>query len=170
MSDKMFTIPGIKANRISARVDTSKIGQTADWSSIGEGIAQAGANIGAGIQARKTNLSITEEQLKNGKQPVDKLQARIDKATAQGKDARAARLTGRKERRDERDTARAERITQRNVERKAQTTKRQEEKNKKFKARRAGADNKYETKEDNTVPASSFAQVFDKFSTIAKNL
>jgi len=109
-----FTLPGIKASRISARVDTGSIGQTADWSSIGHNIAQGGDAIAAGIQAKQTQLQIAEEQMEKGAKPVNKLQSRIDEATAQGKDSKAARLLGIKDRRDLRDDARAERIKTRN--------------------------------------------------------
>ncbi len=155
-----FTVPGIKASRISARVDTSKIGQTADWSSIGQNIAQGGDSIAAGIQAKKTQLQIAEGQMEEGAKPVNKLQAKIDKATAEGKDSKAARLQGRKDRRDVRDDARAERIKTRNKERMAQTQARQDKKDEKFADRR----------EDNNVPITFPSQVFDRFSTIAKKL
>ena len=159
-NEKMFTVPGIKSSRISAPVDTGRVGQTADWSSIGQNIAQSGDSIAAGIQAEKTNLKITEGQLEEGKKPVNKLQSRIDEATAQGKDSKAARLQGRKDRRDLRDDARAERIKTRNEEQKAQTQARQDKKDEKFADRR----------EDNNVPITFPSQVFDRFSTIAKKL
>lgn len=152
----MFTLPGIKASRISAPVNTSSIGQTANWGDIGHGIAQAGANIGAGIQARKTHLGLAEDQIAKGKQPVDKLQSRIDKAKAQGKDAKVARLEGRQERRDIRDKARAERVTQRNIERKEVTQERQDRKNERFNERR----------EDDKKPVSSFGQAIDSVARI----
>jgi hypothetical protein len=160
MSDKIFTVPGIKARRISAPVNTSSVGQTADWSSIGRNIAQAGASIAAGIQAGQTDLQIAEGQIEKGKKPANKLQAKIDRATAEGKDAKAARLQGRKDRRDERDTKREARIKKRNEERLETTQQRQENKTNRFDERR----------EDGNTPISSFSQVFDKFSTIAKNL
>jgi hypothetical protein len=152
----MFTLPGIKASRISAPVSTGSTGGTADWSGLGRGIAEAGEGIAAGIQASKTNLQIVEGQLEKGNQPMDKLQGRIDKAKAEGKDAKAAWLEGRKERRDIRDEARAERITQRNIERKEQTQARQDRKNERF----------YERREDGNVPISSFGQAIEGVARI----
>ena len=153
MPDEMFNTPSIKAKTIKVPlVDVSRIGQTGDW-----------ANTVQRIDLGLSNHQKTMEQLKVGKgKDQTKLQMRIEKAEAQGNEAKTARLKGRQERIDVRQKARAERITQRNVEQKAQTTKRQEEKTKKFEARRAGADNKYETKEDNTVPISSFGQLIQK--------
>ena len=152
-----FQGPQITGRTIKADTPQVAVGDTSGaYAAMAEGLAAAGDYIGAAIASIKPKTG-------------DNLQAKIDKAKAQGKDAKAARLTGRKERRDVRDDARAERIKQRNTEQQAQTQARQNKKNEKFKARRAGADNKYGT-DDDTVPVSSFAQVFDKFSTIAKKL
>lgn len=186
MSD-MFTLPGIKASRISAPVNTSSVGQTADWGAVGQNIAQAGANVAGGIQASKTSLQITEDQLAKRKQPVDNLQKRINEATAQGKDAKAARLTGRKERRDIRDKNKAGRITAKNKDRKEALTKSEFFKGQKFNEKQKEKGGTTSTshlfKPIETNPhgfseiVSEFSlsspfdmKTFDKFSTIAKKL
>lgn len=136
----MFNTPSIKAKTIKVPlVDASRIGQTGNW-----------ANTVQRIDLGLTNLQKTKEQLKVGEgKDQTKLQARIEKAEAQGNEAKTARLKGRQERIDVRQKARAERIKQRNIEQKAQTTKRQEEKNKKFTDRR----------EDGNVPISGLGQL-----------
>lgn len=144
-----FSVSTIKSKPIQSKIDLSRIGQTADWSSLGR-------TIDLGL----SNHTKAMDQIKVGEgKDQTKLQMRIEKAEREGKEDVVARLKGRQERQDVKQKAKAERITQRNVERLAHTTKRQEEKTKKFEARRAGADNKYETKEDNTVPISSLGQL-----------
>jgi len=187
MSDKIFTVPGIKARRISAPVNTSSVGQTADWSSIGRDIAEAGASIAAGIQAGKTDLQIAEGQIEKGKKPASKLQAKIDKATAEGKDAKAARLTGRKERRDIRDKNRASRITAKNKDKKDALIKSEFFKGQKFneKQKEKGGTTSDshlfkptileprgigEVKPEFSLASPFDMKTFDKFSSIAKNL
>ena len=143
-----FQGPQITSRTIKADTPSVAVGDTSGgYAAMAEGMASAGDNIGAALASIKPKTG-------------DKLQAKIDKATAQGKDAKAARLTGRKERRDVRDDARAERIEQRNKEQLEITKKRQENKTNRFDERR----------EDGNTPVSSFSQVFDKFSTIAKKL
>jgi hypothetical protein len=143
-----FQGPQITSRTIKADTPSVAVGDTSDaYAALANGLATAGDTIGAALASIEP---------KSG----DRLQAKIDKATAQGKDAKVARLTGRKERRDVRDTARAERIKKRNKEQLEITKQRQENKTNRFDERR----------EDGNTPISSFSQVFDKFSTIAKKI
>lgn len=109
-----------------------------------------------------TNREAALDKIRSEKKPTNKLESRIANAKAAGKDAKAARLQGKSDRRDVRDAARAERIKQRNVEQLAKTEQRQENKNERFARRREGGN----------VPVSSAAQVIsgsvDKFKKIAK--
>lgn len=143
-----FQGPQITSRTIKADTPQVAVGDTSGaYAAMAEGLAVAGDKVGAALSTIKPKTG-------------DNLQAKIDKAKAQGKDAKAARLTGRKERRDVRDDARAKRITKRNEEQLKVTKQRQENKTNRFDERR----------EDGNTPISSFAQVFDKFSTIAKKL
>lgn len=143
-----FQGPQITSRTIKADTPSVAVGDTSGaYAAMANGLAAAGDNIGAALATIEP---------KSG----DRLQAKIDKATAQGKDAKAARLTGRKERRDVRDTTRAGRIKERNKEQLEITKQRQENKTHRFDERR----------EDGNTPISSFSQVFNKFSTIAKKI
>jgi len=152
MASNMFNTPSIKAKTIKVPpVDVSRIGQTGDWAGINQ-------RIDLGL----TNLQKTKDQIKVGEGQDDtNLQRRINKAKAQGNEAKQARLEGKQDRIDIRQKARAERIKTRNEERAEQTQARQDKKDEKFKARRAGADNKYGT-DDDTVPVSSAGQLIQK--------
>jgi hypothetical protein len=142
-------------------VDVSRIGQTGNWAGINQ-------RIDLGL----TSLQKTKDQIKVGKGQDDtNLQRRINKAKAQGNEAKQARLEGRQERIDVRQNARAERIKQRNIEQKAQTQARQDKKDERFDERR----------EDGNVPVSSAGQIIQKgvdlfkkdeqkFSKIAKDI
>lgn len=77
-----------------------------------------------------------------------KLDQRIKKAKADGNTSKAARLTGKQERRTQRDKERAKRVTQRNKERLAETTRRSEKKTENFTNRRVGDDGKLGTADD----------------------
>lgn len=109
-----------------------------------------------------TDREAALHEIRSKKKPTTKIESRIAKAKAAGKDAKAERLQGKSDRRDVRDTARAGRIKQRNVEQLAQTEQRQENKNERFARRR----------ENGNVPVSSVAQVIsgnvDQFKKIAK--
>ena len=164
MNEQMFFSPGIKAAQIKSNASNNTV-QTADWSGLGDGIANAGSFVGDGIKKRQTNLEIADGQLEKGKKTTTKLDDRIAKATKQGKTAKAARLTGKQERRTVRDSERAKRITQRNVEQKAQTQKIQDRKNERFEKRRAGEDGIYGN-EDDTVPVSNASMVIDKVGSL----
>jgi len=111
-----------------------------------------------------TDREAALNHIRSNKPPTTKIESRIANAKAAGKDAKAAKLQGKSDRRDVRDEARAERITQRNEEQLAQTKQRQENKNERFNRRR----------ENGNVPVSSAAQVIsgsvDKFSKIAKKI
>jgi hypothetical protein len=123
-------------------VDVSRIGQTGNWAGINQ-------RIDLGL----TSLQKTKDQIKVGKGQDDtNLQRRINKAKAQGNEAKQARLEGRQERIDVRQNARAERIKQRNIEQKAQTQARQDKKDERFDERR----------EDGNVPVSSAGQIIQK--------
>jgi hypothetical protein len=158
MPDKMFNAPSIKSKTIKVPpVDISRIGQTGNW-----------ANISQRIDLGLTNLEKTKDQIdvQEGQDDTN-LQRRINKAKAQGNEAKQARLEGRQERIDIRQKARRDRIKKRNTEQQAQTQARQDKKDEKFKARRAGADNKYETNDD-TVPVSSAGQIIQKLVGVFK--
>ena len=108
-----------------------------------------------------------------------KLDQRIAKAKADGNTSKAARLTGKQERRTQRDTEKAKRVTQRNKERLAETTRRSEKKTENFTNRRVGDDGELGTADDKRPfdLMQPFAKktpfpmkTFDKFSTIAKKL
>jgi hypothetical protein len=104
-------------------VDVSRIGQTGNWAGINQ-------RIDLGL----TSLQKTKDQIKVGEGQDDtNLQRRINKAKAQGKEDKVARLQGRQDRQDVRQKARAERIKQRNIEQKAQTQARQDKKDERFK-------------------------------------
>jgi hypothetical protein len=124
--------------------------------------------------------SKTDEVLSQIDKPKGtKLDKRIAKANAEGKTAKATRLTGKKERRAQRDKEREKREAQRNKERMVETKRRSESKTEKFVERRVGDDGKLGTKDDKRPfdIAQPFARktpfpmkTFDKFSTIAKKL
>jgi len=143
MASNTFAIPSIKAKTIKVPpVDVSRIGQTGDWAGINQ-------RIDLGL----TNLQKTKDQIKVGEGQDDtNLQRRINKAKAQGNEAKQARLEGKQGRIDIRQKARAERIKTRNEERAAQTQARQDKKDEKFKARR----------EDGNIPVSSAGQLIQK--------
>jgi hypothetical protein len=123
-------------------VDVSRIGQTGNWAGINQ-------RIDLGL----TSLQKTKDQIKVGEGQDDtNLQRRINKAKAQGKEDKVARLQGRQDRQDVRQKARAERIKQRNIEQKAQTQARQDKKDERFDERR----------EDGNVPVSSAGQIIQK--------
>lgn len=138
-----FNLPSIKAKTIKTPlVDVSKIGQTGDW-----------ANISQRIDLGLTNLQKTKDQIKVKEGQDDtNLQRRINKADAQGNEAKKARLEGKQARIDVRQKARAERIKTRNAEQLAQTQARQDKKDEKFADRR----------EDGNVPISSAGQIIQK--------
>jgi hypothetical protein len=139
----MFNTPSLKAKSIKVpMVDVSRIGQTGNW-----------AGINQRIELGLTSLQKTKDQIKVGEGQDDtNLQRRINKAKAQGKEDKVARLQGRQDRQDVRQKARAERIKQRNIEQKAQTQARQDKKDERFDERR----------EDGNVPVSSAGQIIQK--------
>jgi hypothetical protein len=143
MANDMFNIPSIKAKSINVpMVDVSRIGQTGDW-----------AGVNQRIELGLTSLAKAKDQIKVGEGQDDtNLQRRINKAKAQGNEAKKARLEGKQERIDIRQKARAERIKTRNVEQAAQTQARQDKKDEKFAKRR----------EDSNVPVSSAGQLIQK--------
>lgn len=148
MATDFFQGPQITSRSIKADTPEVAVGDTSGaYAAMADGLAAAGDNIGAALGSIKPRVKPS-------------MQAKIDKATAEGKDSKAARLQGRKDRRDARDDARAKRITKRNEEQLKVTKQRQENKTNRFDERR----------EDGNTPISSFAQVFDKFSTIAKKI
>lgn len=143
MESNVFNTPSIKAKSIKVpMVDVSRIGQTGNWAGISQ-------RIDLGL----TSLQKTKDQIKVGEGQDDtNLQRRINKAKAQGKEDKVARLQGRQDRQDVRQKARAERIKQRNIEQKAQTQARQDKKDERFDERR----------EDGNVPVSSAGQIIQK--------
>lgn len=149
MESNMFNTPSLKAKSINVpMVDVSRIGQTGNWAGINQ-------RIDLGL----TNLQKTKDQIKVGEGQDDtNLQRRINKAKAQGKEDKVARLQGRQDRQDVRQKARAERIKTRNVEQKAQTQARQDKKDERFADRR----------EDGNVPVSSAGQIIQKGADLFK--
>lgn len=137
-----FSVSTIKSRPIQSKVDLSRIGQPADWSSLGKTI-----NLGLSNHTKAMDQIEVEEG-----QDDTNLQRRINKAKAQGNEAKQARLEGRQERIDIRQKARAERIKQRNIEQQAQTQARQDKKNERFDERR----------EDGNVPVSSAGQIIQR--------
>lgn len=87
-------------------------------------------------------------QIDDGKKKGTKLDQRIKKAEADGNTSKAARLTGKQDRKKQRDAEKAKRVTQRNKERLAETKRRTESKTKKFNDRRVGDDGKLGTADD----------------------
>jgi hypothetical protein len=134
------TGPQIKSRPIQgAKVDVV-VGDTSGYAALGnnplEGL----------IIPSKTDEVL--DQIDKGKKKGTKLDQRIKKAEADGNTSKAARLTGKQERRTQRDTEKAKRVTQRNKERLAETTRRTESKTKRFKDRRVGEDGKLGTADD----------------------
>jgi len=83
MANDMFNIPSIKAKSINVpMVDVSRIGQTGDW-----------AGVNQRIELGLTSLAKAKDQIKVGEGQDDtNLQRRINKAKAQGNEAKKARL------------------------------------------------------------------------------
>lgn len=154
-----FTVPKLKTP--STKDLARKAG---DMLRGGEITGYGDVGMKSGTFTFATDKEAALDHIRSNKPPTNKLKSRIADATAAGKDAKAARLQGKSDRRDVRDTARAERIKQRNVEQLAQTNLRQKNKNERFARRR----------EKGNVPVSSAAQVIsgasEKFSTIAKKI
>jgi len=171
-----FQGPQITSRTIKADTPQVAVGDTSGaYAAMADGLAAAGDNIGAALASIKPKTG-------------DNLQAKIDKAKAEGKDAKAARLTGRKERRDIRDKNRASRITSKNKDKKDALTKSEFFKGQKFNEKQK---EKGGTTSDSHLfkPTSSLKprgigeikpefslaspfdmKTFDKFSSIAKNL
>jgi hypothetical protein len=163
--------PQIKSRAIQgAKVDV-QIGDTSAYASLANNPLE-----GLTIPSEKDEVL---NQIDNGEKKGTKLDQRIKKAEDAGNTSKAARLTGKKERRTQRDTEKAKRVTQRNKERLAETTRRSEKKTENFTNRRVGEDGELGT-EDDKRPfdlMQPFAKktpfpmkTFDKFSTIAKKL
>jgi len=176
----MFETPSIKAKTIQIpAVNASSIGQTGDWT-----------NTVQRIDLGLSNHQRTMEQLKGGEgKDQTKLEARIEKAKAEGKDAKAARLEGRKERGDIRDANKASRITARNIDKKNKLTKKEFFKGQKFNEKQkekggATSDSHLfkplalslqpegitETKPEFSLVSPFNMKTFDKFSKIAKDI
>lgn len=139
--------PQIKSRAIQGqKVDVVSGGSDNAWGALADGIAKAGDGIAAGINAK---ASKTDQALDSMDKPKKtNLDKRIDKAKADGNTSKAARLTGKQERRTQRDKERAKRVTQRNKERLAETTRRSEKKTENFTNRRVGDDGKLGTADD----------------------
>tara|TARA_R110002153_G_scaffold49200_1_gene138790 strand:- start:5513 stop:6028 length:516 start_codon:yes stop_codon:yes gene_type:complete len=163
--------PQIKSRAIQgAKVDVV-VGDTSAYASLANNPLE-----GLTIPSKKDEVL---GQIEDGKKKGTKLDQRIKKAEADGNTSKAARLTGKKERRTQRDTEKAKRVTQRNKERLAETTRRSEKKTENFTNRRVGDDGELGTADDKRPfdLMQPFARktpfpmkTFDKFSTIAKKL
>lgn len=93
-----FETVNIKAQPVKTVEPTNVVTSTADWTAGADAIASIGQSIAGAmkdVSASKSNLEEADKQLEDGKKPAPKksrLERRVDKAKASGKDAKAIKL------------------------------------------------------------------------------
>ena len=133
-----FETVNIKAQPAKTVEPTNVVTSTADWTAGADAIASIGQSIAGGmkdVSASKSNLEEAGKQLEDGKKPAPKksrLERRVDKAKASGKDAKAARLTGKLERKNTEQKNKTSRIEAVNRDKKKALTKSEFFKGQKF--------------------------------------
>ena len=93
-----FETVNIKAQPVKTVEPTNVVTSTADWTAGADAIASIGQSIAGAmkdVSASKSNLEEADKQLEDGKKPAPKksrLERRVDKAKASGKDDKAIKL------------------------------------------------------------------------------
>lgn len=90
-----FGTVNIKAQPVKSVQPTNVPTSTADWSGMSDSIASIGESVAGAISVSKSNLEEVDKQLEAGKKPSPKksrLERRVDKAKASGKDDKAIKL------------------------------------------------------------------------------
>ena len=98
-----FTAPNIKAQPTKAVQPQTQSHNAADWSGLGNNIASIGDSVAQGISESKNAVEEVDKQMTDGKTNPPKkslLERRIDRANEKGKKDKAARLTGKLEKRN----------------------------------------------------------------------